>query len=281
MADKPRLDELLVQRGYFPDVHAAQAAVLAGDVVVGQHRETSAGRRVSADAPIRVKAGKAARTGGFVGRGGLKLEHALGAFGIDARGLSCADLGCSTGGFTDCLLKHGAQHVSAVDVGHADFAWSLRNDARVSLFERTNVRGIDVAAIGGPFQLVVADLSFIRLESVLADVARLLAPEGSLVALVKPQFELPRAQVGAGGVVHSAASHVEVLCTLARELAERGLRAQAFCYSPIVGAKGNIEFFVHARHAAAGDCQVVCPHEVERVVAAAHGALGGQACTSS
>ena len=277
MTGKPRLDELLVQRGYFPDLHAAQAAVLAGDVIVGQHRETSAGRRVAADVPLRVKAGKAAATGGFVSRGGLKLEHALDAFGVSADGLSCADLGCSTGGFTDCLLKHGAQHVSAIDVGHADFDWELRNDARVSLFERTNVRGIDVEAVGGPFQLVVADLSFIRLGSVLPDAARLLAPRGSLVSLVKPQFELPREWVGEGGIVRGAASHVEALQALAGELDCQGLVPCAWCYSPIVGAKGNIEFFVHARHARAAVARSSCAGDIERVVAAAHKVLGGQA----
>lgn len=280
MTAKLRLDELLVRRGFFDDVHDAQAAVMAGEVVVGEHRETSAGLRVGEDAPIRLKSSKKFSRGGFASRGGVKLDHALGVFHVDVSGLRCADLGCSTGGFTDCLLQRGASRVCAVDVGRADFDWKLRNDPRVSLFERTNVRGIDVALVGGPFELVVADLSFIRLASVLPDVARLLEPAGMFVSLVKPQFELSAGQVGEGGVVREASSHVKALRELDGALGSCGLVALSYCYSPIAGAKGNIEFFVQAAPLGSGLGEGLsasaAENEIERVVDEAHVALGGR-----
>ncbi len=162
-----RLDELLVQQGLCPDLHDAQACVIAGEVVVGEHRATSAGMNVKPDAPVRLKSSK--QRGGFVSRGGLKLQHALDVFDMDVTGLSCVDLGASSGGFTDCLLQRGAAHVSAVDVGVGQFDWGLRNDPRVSLFERTNIRNVSAADIGGPFDLAVADLSFISLTCVMGD----------------------------------------------------------------------------------------------------------------
>lgn len=146
-----RLDELLVQRELCADLHDARASIMAGEVVVGEHRATSAGMRVTDDTAVRLKEGK--RRGGFVSRGGLKLQRALDAFAIDVTGLSCVDLGASSGGFTDCLLQRGAAHVSAVDVGAGQFDWGLRNDTRVSLFERTNIRNVTADDIGGPFDL--------------------------------------------------------------------------------------------------------------------------------
>ena len=143
-----RLDELLVQRELCADLHDARASIMAGEVVVGEHRATSAGMRVTDDTAVRLKEGK--RRGGFVSRGGLKLQRALDAFAIDVTGLSCVDLGASSGGFTDCLLQRGAAHVSAVDVGAGQFDWGLRNDTRVSLFERTNIRNVTADDIGGP-----------------------------------------------------------------------------------------------------------------------------------
>lgn len=191
-----RLDELLVERGLARDLHDAQAYVMAGEVVVGEHRATSAGMSVKSDVAVRLKNDK--RRGGFVSRGGLKLQQALDAFALDVRGLSCADLGASSGGFTDCLLQRGAAHVSAVDVGVGQFDWSLRNDPRVSLFERTNIRNVSAADIGGPFDLVVADLSFISLASVMGDIAAFLKPRGCFVSLIKPQFEASKEDVGEG-----------------------------------------------------------------------------------
>lgn len=276
MRDTARLDELLVKRGLFDNVHDAQAAVLAGEVVVGEHRETSAGKRVRTDVPVRLKAGKEKDRLGFASRGGAKLAAALEAFSLDVAGRRCADLGCSTGGFTDCLLQRGAVHVSAVDVGHADFDWRLRNDARVALFERTNVRGIDVAHVGGPFSLVVADLSFIRLESVLCDVRRLLEDDGLFVALVKPQFELSRDEVGEGGIVRSPELHVHVLERVCRAFSEDGLAPRALAYSPVKGPKGNIEFLLLAeKRVQAPAAGGVDAEQIRSVVRRAHDALGG------
>lgn len=241
-----RLDELLVKRGLFSELHDAQAAVLAGEVVVGEHRETSCGKRVPEDTPLRLKAGKEKDRLGFASRGGAKLERALDAFSIDVAGCSCVDLGCSTGGFTDCLLQHGAARVSSVDVGYADFDWRLRNDARVSLHERTNVIGIDVAAVGGPFDIAVADLSFVSLTRVMADIAGLLVDGGQLAALVKPQFEVGKDEVGEGGVVRDTSLHEAALRKVALALPEHGLQLYGITHSPVKGAKGNIEFLIHA-----------------------------------
>ncbi len=240
---KPRLDELLVARGLCATLHDAQAAVMAGEVVVGEHRADSSGMRISPDAKIRMKQ----RACPFVSRGGMKLAGALDAFGVDPRGLRCADLGCSTGGFTDCLLGRGAAHVVAVDVGRADFAWALRNDARVTLLENTNVRGLSAADLGGEVALAVADLSFIALAAVLPDIYGLLGEGASAVLLVKPQFELPAALVGDGGVVCDVSAHEEALRLAVDAARETGFSVRGLAASPVRGRKGNIEFFMWAQ----------------------------------
>ncbi len=278
MSQKPRLDELLVRRGFFPDVHAAQAAVLAGEVIVDEHRETSAGRRLRDDVSIRLKVKKDKDRLGFVSRGGGKLAAALEAFSFDPAGLSCVDLGASTGGFTDCLLQHGAQRVSAVDVGTNQFDWGLRNDPRVSVFEQTNVVGIDVAAVGGPFGLAVSDLSFISLTRVLADVARLLVEDGSFIALIKPQFEVAKRDVGERGIVRDRALHAQSIAKVLSASGEAGLVPQGLTYSPVQGRDGNIEFLFLARRLPAGSPwgSTIEPYQIEKVVDDAHAALGGK-----
>lgn len=275
MTKRPRLDELLVSRGLFDNVHDAQAAVLAGEVVVGEHRETSAGLRVDPKVPVRLKRGKEKDRLGFVSRGGGKLEAALEAFSFEVAGLSCADLGCSSGGFTDCLLQHGAVHVSAVDVGHADFDWSLRQDARVSLYERTNVIGLAPEAIGGPFDLVVADLSFVSLARASESIASLVRPGGSFIGLVKPQFELAKSEVGQGGVVTDEMAHERAIEHALSALTDRGLYPCGLTYSPLKGPKGNIEFLCWAKRAASkGERQgSIYADDVSRVVRAAHARL--------
>ena len=275
---KPRLDELLVQRGLCATLHDAQAAVMAGEVVVGEHRADSCGMRLAPDAKIRLKR----RACPFVSRGGLKLAGALDAFSVDVRGLRCADLGCSTGGFTDCLLGRGAAHVVAVDVGRADFDWGLRRDARVTLLENTNVRGLSAQAVGGAVGLVAADLSFISLAAVLPDVRGLLARGGRAVLLVKPQFELPAEMVGAGGVVRDAAAHEQALLMVAGAARRTGFRVCGLCFSPVRGRKGNIEFFIHlkSREGEPGACATMGAGEageVRAVVARAHEVLEGGA----
>lgn len=271
-----RLDELLVQRGFFDDLHAAQAAVLAGEVVVGEHRETQAGKRLADDVAIRLKRGKEKDRMGFASRGGGKLEAALGFFSVSPEGLSCIDLGCSTGGFTDCLLQHGAAHVAAVDVGYAEFDWRLRNDGRVSLFERTNVCGLGPAQVGGPFDLAVADLSFISILRVLDDVHALLKPDGRFICLVKPQFEAGKAEVGRGGIVSSPESHARILVKVLEGFGAHGFEVLDATYSPVRGTKGNIEFLVLAQACEESACPPgrVSSDDVASIVAKAHDKIG-------
>ena len=270
-----RLDELLVQRGLCPDLHDAQACVIAGEVVVGEHRATSAGMNVKPDTPVRLKSSK--QRSGFVSRGGLKLQHALDAFDMDVTGLSCVDLGASSGGFTDCLLQRGAAHVSAVDVGVGQFDWGLRNDPRVSLFERTNIRNVSAADIGGPFDLAVADLSFISLTCVMDDVASFLKPEASFVSLVKPQFEASKDDIESGGVVRDAKVHASCIRSVFESARSCGLEVLALTYSPVKGPAGNIEFLFWAKNHGTVSRQEgsMCFDEIERVVAEAHAKLKG------
>lgn len=265
---KPRLDELLVERGLFSNVHDAQVAVLAGEVIVGEHRETSAGKRLKPDVAIRLK-----NHSTFVSRGGEKLKGALAAFAMDVAGLHAADLGCSTGGFTDCLLKAGAACVSSIDVGYGQFSWMLRNDPRVSLFERTNVRGIDVTAVGGPFDLVVGDLSFVSLKSLMPDISRMLKAGGQLAILVKPQFELDSSLVGEGGIVRDPALHEQALVQASNAAVSCGLIVDDVACSPVKGTKGNVEFLLHAIKPALpserGQLQLA-EGRIEQIVAQAH-----------
>lgn len=268
-----RLDELLVSKGLFSNLHDAQASILAGEVVVGEHRAESAGMKVKEDAPVRLKSGK--RRGGFVSRGGLKLQHALDEFGIDVRGLDCVDLGASSGGFTDCLLQRGAAHVSAVDVGSAQFDWTLRNDARVSLFERTNIRNVSAGDIDGPFDLAVADLSFISLVVVMDDVASFLKPQGAFVSLIKPQFEAERREIEEGGVVFDADVHARCISKVLDSARDGGFEIRALAFSPITGPAGNIEFLFWAKKRGELDVEEgsIDFDEIQRVVERAHARL--------
>ncbi len=246
---KRRLDAELVEQGLFPDTAAAARAVMAGLVSSGGERLTKPGEQVVQGALLHVKGSRKQSTlglGTYVSRGGLKLEGALHAFGIDVAGLSCIDVGCSTGGFTDCLLKQGAAHVASVDVGYGQFDWGLRCDARVSLFERTNICDADPAQLGAPFDLAVADVSFTSVAAILPSVMAMLAPTGRFCTLVKPQFEASSSSVGEGGIVRDPQVHREVLERVIAGLNEAGMGVQAACVSPIHGAKGNIEYFVLA-----------------------------------
>jgi 23S rRNA (cytidine1920-2'-O)/16S rRNA (cytidine1409-2'-O)-methyltransferase len=242
--EKIRLSELLVSRGLFADAVSAERAVLAGDVSTDGARLVHPKERVSPALALYVK-----RPRPFVSRGGEKLEGALADFSFDPAGLRCLDAGASTGGFTDCLLRHGAQSVLAVDVAYGQLAWELRRDERVRVLERTTIRDIDVASVGGPFDLVVADLSFTPLCSAFAALATLLAKRATLIALVKPQFELPASQVPSGGVVVDPSAHIRALEKVMRVAAENDLAPQAVTFSPIKGAKGNIEFFLQVLRA--------------------------------
>ncbi len=239
-----RLDSELVRRGLVATRTRAAEAIAAGRVAVGGAPAVSPARQVQAGDPITLE-GPGPR---FVSRGGEKLDASLTRFEIEVAGLRCLDAGASTGGFTDCLLQRGAEHVYAVDVGRGQLAWSVREDDRVSVLERTNVRNLSPTDVSGVVPVTVADLSFISLVTVAPALARCTGPEGDLVLLVKPQFEAGRKNVGRGGVVRDPAVHADVLVRVASGLEQAGLVVVDVTDSPLRGADGNREFFVHVRH---------------------------------
>jgi 23S rRNA (cytidine1920-2'-O)/16S rRNA (cytidine1409-2'-O)-methyltransferase len=266
---KVRLDQLLVERGLVESRERAQALIRAGRVMVNDRVSDKPGRQVAADAALRL----AARLP-YVSRGGLKLEAALRRFDLNVRGWVAADVGASTGGFTDCLLQHGAARVYAVDVGYGQLAWGLRGDARVVVMERTNVR--HMGSLPEQVDLATVDVSFIGLELVLPVVRGLLKATGRIVALVKPQFEAGRRQVGKGGVVREPAVHREVLTRLTGWAEQHALRVLGLVPSPLKGPKGNAEFFLHLA-LASGD---LSGRGMQRLIDAAllevHGQAAGQ-----
>lgn len=240
---KTRLDMLLVERGIFPDAEEAKRAVLAHEVKVGDAFATSAAQMVAPDAVVNVKDRKQ-----YVSRGGVKLRGALDAFGFDPSGLRCADVGCSTGGFTDCLLQAGAKSVAAIDVGYGDLAWKLRQDPRVDVFERTNIRTADCEALGAPFDLVVADLSFIGLASLAPTFAQLCLCGGSFIGLVKPQFESQAGETDDRGFVADEAVRERTVAEVSNALESVGFTVKGVVESPIHGKRsGNVEYLVWAQ----------------------------------
>lgn len=216
-------------------------AVMAGEVSTTDRRLTAPGEQVAPGIELHVR-GRIP----YVSRGGLKLEGGLDHFGVDPTGYACLDVGCSTGGFTDCLLRHGAACVVAVDVGYAQFDWSLRQDERVTLYERTNV--VDLPALTDQrFDLAVCDVSFTSVVTILPAVVSLLAPRGMFLTLVKPQFEAPREDVGEGGIVRDPEVRQAALEKVRSAFEEAGLHVVGSCESPITGHKGNVEFLLLGR----------------------------------
>ncbi|HEX9874548.1 MAG TPA: TlyA family RNA methyltransferase [Deferrimonas sp.] len=238
---KERLDKLLVERGLVQSRERASALILAGKVVVEDHAVDKVGTRIPIDADIRLKGGDIP----YVSRGGLKLEKGLESFDISVAGRVAIDVGASTGGFTDCLLQRGAVQVYAVDVGYGQLAWKLREDPRVVNLERTNVRDLTADTLGAAPSLAVIDASFISLDKVLPATLPLLAPGGEILALIKPQFEVGRGQVGKGGVVRDPAQHAEVVEKVRESAASLGCRVLGVVESPLLGPKGNREFLIH------------------------------------
>lgn len=234
-----RLDEELVAQGLFPDVDSARRAVMAGEVSGAGRRYETPGEMVRPGIEAHVKG--ASR---FVSRGGEKLERGIEAFGIEPEGLACLDVGCSTGGFTDCLLRHGAASVLAVDVGYAQFDWRLRRDPRVELLERTNIRDVPTPEREGTIQLAVCDVSFTSVATVLPAVRSLLGTHGTFLTLVKPQFEVAHEDVGEGGVVRDPALWAHACERVADAFAHEGIVLWGLCASPIAGHKGNHEFLL-------------------------------------
>ncbi|MCD8365188.1 MAG: TlyA family RNA methyltransferase [Clostridiales bacterium] len=241
---KERLDILLVQQGLAPSREKAKALIMAGEVLVGGQREDKAGTMIDTTAEITVKGGKLR----YVSRGGLKLEKAMQTFpGITPEGKICMDVGASTGGFTDCMLQNGAVKVYAVDVGHGQLNWGLRNDPRVVCMERTNIRYVVPEDIEDAPSFVSIDVSFISLTKVLAPVQDLMAGTGDIVCLIKPQFEAGREKVGKKGVVRDPGVHEEVIRKVIDYASTIGLPAIALTYSPVKGPEGNIEYLVWLR----------------------------------
>jgi len=240
MAEKQRLDKLMVERGLAPSREKAQALIMAGQVVVGDHAVDKAGRQVAGDVEIRIKGDVLP----YVSRGGLKLKKALDEFGVDVSGRVAIDVGASTGGFTDCLLQAGALKVFAVDVGYGQLAWKLQQDPRVVSMEKTNIRHLLPEQLDTLPDLAVIDASFISLAKVLPATVNLLKPGGRIIALIKPQFEVGKGEVGKGGIVRDPAAHERVVEAVRRTAIEMGLFAAGVCESPITGADGNREFLI-------------------------------------
>lgn len=242
-AAKMRVDQLLVERGLAESRARAQALVLAGLVFSGESKIAKSGQTLPADAPLEVRG----RDHPWVSRGGIKLAHALEVFGLDPAGATAMDIGSSTGGFTDVLLTHGASHVFAVDSGTNQLAWKLRQDPRVTVLEQTSARVLTPQQIDAPCGWVVCDASFIGLAKVLEVPLRLAAPACQLVALIKPQFEVGRGEVGKGGVVRDPALHQRVCAEVREWLESGGWSVQGVVESPITGPEGNVEFLIAAR----------------------------------
>ena len=235
---KKRLDVLLVEKGLIESRQKAQALIMAGEVYVGGQRVDKAGAPTAEDAAIEVRGGGMK----YVSRGGYKLEKAMAAWPITLTGAVCADIGASTGGFTDCMLQNGAEKVYAVDVGYGQFAWKLRQDPRVVCLERTNARYLTAEQIPQPLSFFSVDVSFISLSLILPPLRPLMAPGGEAVCLVKPQFEAGRDKVGKKGVVRDKGVHLEVLEHFLDHAKTAGFTVKGMTYSPIRGPEGNIEY---------------------------------------
>ena len=267
MKNKKRLDVLLVEQMYAETRSKAQAIIMAGLVYVNGQKADKAGMSFDADtAQIEVR-GQACP---YVSRGGLKLEKALRDFGVDPTGFVCSDSGCSTGGFTDCLLQQGASKVFAIDVGYGELNWKIRNDPRVVVMERTNIRYVTPEDIGEPLDLSVIDVSFISLRIVLPAIKNLLKEgKGQVLCLIKPQFEAGRENVGKNGVIREPAVHQEVLDNFVALAKELGFTILGLTFSPVKGPAGNIEFLGHLTLA---DAEGIEPDTAD-VVAQAHKTL--------
>ena len=265
MKHKERLDVLLVSLGLAESRAKAQATIMAGEVYVNGQKADKSGMEVDITSNVEVR-GSACP---YVSRGGLKLEKALRNFGVDPTGYVCSDSGASTGGFTDCLLQQGASKVFAIDVGYGQLAWKIRNDPRVVVMERTNIRYVTPEDLGQPLDLSVIDVSFISLSLVLPVVKTLLKPTGQVLCLIKPQFEAGKDKVGKKGVVRDPAVHCEVLEGFLALAAELGLTLRNLTFSPVKGPEGNIEFLGHLSMLPEG---AIVP-DVRALVAAAHETL--------
>lgn len=236
---RERIDKLLVDRGLADSRTKAQALVMAGSVLVDEQRVNKPSELFDPDASVRIKADASAR---YVSRGGIKLEAGLREFSIDVTDFVCLDIGASTGGFTDCLLQHGARKVVALDVGHNQLDWKIRNDSRVEVREGVNARHLQPTDFEQQFDVVTIDVSFISLTKILPAVVQLLKNDGRIIALIKPQFEVGKGEVGKGGIVKDSAQHQRVIGEVNAAAESLGLKVSGMIESPIKGADGNVEF---------------------------------------
>ena len=266
---KERLDVLLVQRGMAASREKAKAMIMAGEILVDGEREDKAGSMF----PDTVTITQKGRPLPYVSRGGLKLEKAMTHFGLDLTGKICMDVGASTGGFTDCMLQNGAVKVYAVDVGHGQLDWKLRNDERVVCMERTNIRYVTPEDIQEPVQFVSIDVSFISLTKVLLPVRNLMEEGAEMTALIKPQFEAGREKVGKKGVVRDPAVHLEVIQTVISYAKSISFGVRHLEFSPTKGPEGNIEYLVHLVKLPEGTVEEEMQVSPEEVVRQAHETL--------
>ena len=266
---KERLDVLLVNRGLAASREKAKAVIMAGIVYVDGQKEDKAGATFVDTVNIEVRG----NTLKYVSRGGLKLEKAMSHFGLSLEGKVCMDVGASTGGFTDCMLQNGAVKVYSIDVGHGQLNWKLRNDPRVVCMERTNIRYVTPEDIGEPASFVSIDVSFISLTKVLTPVRELLAENGEIVCLIKPQFEAGREKVGKKGVVRDPKVHLEVIRAVMDFASSIGFEILHLEFSPIKGPEGNIEYLLHLKKQPEGYVQDNIPVDPETIVAMAHQTL--------
>ena len=241
MGKRKRLDKLLVDRGLVASREEGRGRILAGDVLVNERPSTKAGNLIDEQAAIRIKA----KARPYASRGGSKLETALERFDLDVSGKIVIDVGASSGGFSDCLLAHGARQIFAVDVGYGQLDWRLRNDPRIVVFEKTNIRYLDLSALPYPADIATIDVSFISLKLVLPPVKALLRPENQIMALIKPQFEVGKGKVGKGGVVRSPDEHQRVIEEIKAAATALGYGVCGVIESPLLGPAGNKEFFIH------------------------------------
>lgn len=266
---KTRLDVLLVERGLAESREKAKAIIMAGEVFVDGQREDKAGTSFPEKVVIEVKGSPLK----YVSRGGLKLEKAMTHFDVTLEGKVCMDVGASTGGFTDCMLQNGAKKVYAVDVGNGQLAWKLRQDERVVCMEKTNIRYVTREQIAEPIEFSSIDVAFISLTKVLEPVKAFLTPDGEVVALIKPQFEAGREQVGKKGVVRDKAVHLEVVERILAYASGIGFQILNLEFSPIKGPEGNIEYLVHLKNHEEGTACENMPVDPKAIVEQAHQAL--------
>lgn len=268
---KERLDVLLVEQGFFESRENAKRHIMSGVILVNDFPVDKPGTKIPRDAKLRIKG----HVMPYVGRGGYKLEKALKAFGISCNGKIVADIGASTGGFTDCALQNGAAKVYAIDVGYNQLDWKLRQDPHVINLEKTNIKDVTVETLGEQVDLIVTDISFISVLKIMPAARSILKEAGEMAILIKPQFEAGREKVGKGGIIRDPAVHAEVIREVAKKALKEGFLTTALTYSPIKGGSGNIEFLAKLRRSAAGETALPEMLAIENLVAEAHEALKG------